>query len=179
MGFKAALAYKDVRLCVDEAEFIGAPMVVGSAVREMLSITLAVIGKDADFSEVVKVCEAWAGVENFEEVTRLHAASTRARVFGLTATTPQLPAAAKVLAALRRARPQSRVILGGPHITLVKTPYHHNDLSDRGPDHVKTTIRSILDRFLDDDTPPGAVEAENPKNNLGGLLAASTAPADR
>jgi 3-hydroxyisobutyrate dehydrogenase len=63
VGFKAALAYKDVRLCVDEAEHLGAPMVVGSAVREMLSITLALVGKDADFSEVVKVCEAWAGVE--------------------------------------------------------------------------------------------------------------------
>ena len=64
-------------------------------------------------------------------------------------------------------------------ITLVRTPYHHNDLSDRGPDHVKTTIQSILDRFLDDDTVPGTIEAENPKNNLGGLLAASTAPTDR
>jgi 3-hydroxyisobutyrate dehydrogenase-like beta-hydroxyacid dehydrogenase len=63
VGFKAALAYKDVRLCVDEAEQLGAPMVVGSAVREMLAITLATIGKDADYSEVVKVCEAWAGVE--------------------------------------------------------------------------------------------------------------------
>jgi 3-hydroxyisobutyrate dehydrogenase-like beta-hydroxyacid dehydrogenase len=63
VGFKAALAYKDVRLCVDEAEHLGAPMVVGSAVREMLAITLAFVGKEADFSEVVKVCEAWAGVE--------------------------------------------------------------------------------------------------------------------
>ena len=63
VGFKAALAYKDVRLCVDEAEQLGAPMVVGSAVREMLAITLAAVGKDADYSEVVKVCEAWAGVE--------------------------------------------------------------------------------------------------------------------
>jgi 3-hydroxyisobutyrate dehydrogenase-like beta-hydroxyacid dehydrogenase len=63
VGFKAALAYKDVRLCVDEAEQLGAPMVVGSAVREMLAITLATIGKEADYSEVVKVCEAWAGVE--------------------------------------------------------------------------------------------------------------------
>lgn len=63
VGFKAALAYKDVRLCVDEAEQLGAPMVVGSAVREMLAITLATVGKDADYSEVVKVCESWAGVE--------------------------------------------------------------------------------------------------------------------
>jgi 3-hydroxyisobutyrate dehydrogenase-like beta-hydroxyacid dehydrogenase len=63
VGFAAALAYKDVRLCVDEAEHIGVPMVVGSAVRDMLSITTSFIGKDADFSDVVRVCEAWAGVE--------------------------------------------------------------------------------------------------------------------
>lgn len=63
VGFAAALAYKDVRLCVDEAEHIGVPMVVGSAVRDMLAITTSFIGKDADFSDVVRVCEAWAGVE--------------------------------------------------------------------------------------------------------------------
>jgi len=63
VGFAAALAYKDARLCVDEAEHIGVPMVVGSAVRELMSITLAVCGKDADFSDVVKVVESWAGVE--------------------------------------------------------------------------------------------------------------------
>lgn len=63
VGFAAKLAYKDVRLCVDEAEYSGVPMVVGSAVRDMLSITLALCGPDSDFSEVVKVCESWAGVE--------------------------------------------------------------------------------------------------------------------
>ena len=45
-------------------------------------------------------------------------------------------------------------------ITVVQTPFQHNQLSDRGPDHVKTTIRSILDRFLDGDTPAGTVETE-------------------
>lgn len=63
VGFAAALAYKDVRLCVDEAEHIGAPMVVGSAVRDMLSITTALFGKGADFTDVVRVCESWAKVE--------------------------------------------------------------------------------------------------------------------
>jgi 3-hydroxyisobutyrate dehydrogenase len=63
VGFSAALAYKDVRLCVDEAEHMGVPMVVGSAVRDMLSITTSFIGKDADFVDIVRVCEAWAGVE--------------------------------------------------------------------------------------------------------------------
>ena len=63
VGFAAALAHKDVRLCVDEAEYMGVPMVVGASVREMLAITLAHCGPEADFVDVVKVCESWAGVE--------------------------------------------------------------------------------------------------------------------
>ena len=63
VGFAAALAHKDVRLCVDEAEHMGVPMVVGASVREMLAITLAQCGPEADFVEVVKVCESWAGVQ--------------------------------------------------------------------------------------------------------------------
>ena len=38
-GFATGLSYKDVRLCVEEAEAMGVPMVVGGAVREMLAIT--------------------------------------------------------------------------------------------------------------------------------------------
>jgi hypothetical protein len=39
-------------------------------------------------------------------------------------------------------------------ITVVRTGYQHTDMSDRGPDEVKSTISNILDKFLDDDTPP-------------------------
>lgn len=62
IGFAAKLAYKDVRLCVDEAEAIGVPMVVGAAVREMLVLTHAMCGEDADFSHVAKMVETIAGV---------------------------------------------------------------------------------------------------------------------
>jgi Chlorophyllase enzyme len=58
-------------------------------------------------------------------------------------------------------------------ITLVKTTYQHNDLSDRGPDHVKTTIQAILDKFLDDDTPPGAAETNQPAASEPGAVAFS------
>jgi alpha/beta hydrolase fold len=58
-------------------------------------------------------------------------------------------------------------------ITLVKTTYQHNDLSDRGPDHVKTTIQGILDKFLDDDTPPGAAETTKPATTEPGPVAFS------
>jgi hypothetical protein len=59
-------------------------------------------------------------------------------------------------------------------ITVVETPYQHNDLSDRGPDGAKSTIKTILDRFLDDDTPSGTMEAEKlQKESISGLIAAS------
>lgn len=58
-------------------------------------------------------------------------------------------------------------------ITVVKTPYQHNDLSDRGPDGAKSTIQSILDRFLDDNTPPGQVEAEKLEADNAAVVAAS------
>lgn len=60
-----------------------------------------------------------SGVANFEEAVTDHARATDARHFGITATTPQMPAATKISRAIRAARPDARVILGGPHATLV------------------------------------------------------------
>ena len=62
-GFATGLSYKDVRLCIDEAENMGVPMVVGAAVRQMLAVTKARFGADSDFTHVAKVLEEWAGVE--------------------------------------------------------------------------------------------------------------------
>ncbi len=60
-----------------------------------------------------------SGYKNFEDAVSDHARSTEARYFGVTATTPQMPSAAKVIEAVRRARSDARIILGGPHATLV------------------------------------------------------------
>src|SRR6202140_2879123 len=38
-------------------------------------------------------------------------------------------------------------------ITVVQTGYQHTDMSDRGPDDVKSTIQGMLDKFLDDESP--------------------------
>jgi 3-hydroxyisobutyrate dehydrogenase-like beta-hydroxyacid dehydrogenase len=62
-GFATGLSYKDVRLCVDEAESMGVPMVVGAAVRQMLAVTQAKFGAASDFTCIAKVIEEWAGVE--------------------------------------------------------------------------------------------------------------------
>ena len=62
-GFANALSFKDVRLCLDEAEALGVPMVVGAAVRQMLSITHQLQGASADCTDLVKVVENWAGCQ--------------------------------------------------------------------------------------------------------------------
>ena len=62
-GFATGLSYKDVRLCVDEAESLGVPMVVGAAVRQMLAVTNAKFGPTSDFTSITRVVEEWAGVE--------------------------------------------------------------------------------------------------------------------
>jgi 3-hydroxyisobutyrate dehydrogenase-like beta-hydroxyacid dehydrogenase len=62
-GFATGLSHKDVRLCVDEAEAMGVPMVVGSAVRQMLGVTSVMFGPDSDFTSIARVIEQWAGVE--------------------------------------------------------------------------------------------------------------------
>jgi 3-hydroxyisobutyrate dehydrogenase-like beta-hydroxyacid dehydrogenase len=62
-GFATGLSYKDVRLCIDEAEALGVPMVCGAAVRQMLAVTNAMYGPDSDFTSMCKVVESWAGVE--------------------------------------------------------------------------------------------------------------------
>ena len=62
-----------------------------------------------------------SGVSRFEDAISRHASASQASVFGLTATTPQLPAAVVACRAIRAARPDARVILGGPHVTLVNT----------------------------------------------------------
>jgi 3-hydroxyisobutyrate dehydrogenase-like beta-hydroxyacid dehydrogenase len=62
-GFATGLSYKDVRLCIDEAESMGVPMVAGAVVRQMLAVTQAMYGADSDFTSICRVVEGWAGVE--------------------------------------------------------------------------------------------------------------------
>lgn len=64
-----------------------------------------------------------SGISNFEEAAYDHAATTAATVFGLTATTPQLPPTMLIAKAVRSARPNARIILGGPHITLTNAAH--------------------------------------------------------
>lgn len=60
-----------------------------------------------------------AGVDNHRAALATHLRQTSARHLGITATTPQMPAATALIEEARAVRPDLRIILGGPHPTLV------------------------------------------------------------
>jgi 3-hydroxyisobutyrate dehydrogenase-like beta-hydroxyacid dehydrogenase len=62
-GFSTGLALKDVRLCLEEAKVLGVPMVVGTAVSELLRATQDQFGPDSDCTSVARTVEQRAGTE--------------------------------------------------------------------------------------------------------------------
>ena len=62
-GFSTGLAFKDVRLCLDEAAALGVPMPVGGAVRAILSATSDTYGPESDCTSIARVVEERAGCE--------------------------------------------------------------------------------------------------------------------
>jgi hypothetical protein len=62
-------------------------------------------------------------------------------------------------------------------ITVVNTEFRHNDLSDRGPDQVKTTVLEKLRKFLDDDGAADPEQTNTPKPaDPFGLITANSPP---
>lgn len=64
-----------------------------------------------------------SGISNYYDAVKDHCKYSSAKIFGITATTPQLPAAALIAEAIRSVHSDARLILGGPHITLVNASY--------------------------------------------------------
>ncbi len=62
-GFKTDLMYKDVKLCMEEAERLGVPMWVGNAVRQIWAYAVGQGGGPRDFTTIIQYIESWAGVE--------------------------------------------------------------------------------------------------------------------
>ena len=62
-GFKTDLMYKDLKLCLEEAENLNVPMWVGNAVRQLCAYAISQGGGPRDFSTIIQYIEAWAGVK--------------------------------------------------------------------------------------------------------------------
>ena len=62
-GFAMGLMYKDVKLCLDEAQAAGVPMSVATAVRDLWRRGFEELGGDKDFTAIAQLIERAAGVE--------------------------------------------------------------------------------------------------------------------
>ena len=61
-GFRTELMYKDVKLCLEEAETLGVPMWVANAAKQWWSYAYARGGKTEDFTSLMRYVEEQAGV---------------------------------------------------------------------------------------------------------------------
>jgi len=62
-GAKMAISWKDLSLCLKEAEALGVTMWVSNAVRQLFGFAIAHGGATQDVTTLIKWLEAWAGVE--------------------------------------------------------------------------------------------------------------------
>ncbi|MGA1197589.1 MAG: B12-binding domain-containing radical SAM protein [Candidatus Latescibacterota bacterium] len=120
-----------------------------------------------------------SGVENFDEAIRDHVAQTDAQVFGFTATTPQMPAVKVLRDVVRNERPDAKLILGGPHITLVHAAVRRENKKNRLGRATKalTHLKSLFDVLVAgdgevaifaalDENAPQVIDADDPKTDL-------------
>ena len=150
---------------LDERVFMSLGILKVAAVLEQAGIAVEVL----DLS----------GVENYEEVVRDHARTSAATCYGLTATTPQMPAATKIQRALRACKPAARMMLGGPHITLIHAAVKYE--RKRGQPGRAAAAFHDLEGMFDvlvtgdgelavfealRDLPPRLVDGDDPQSNL-------------
>ncbi len=68
-----------------------------------------------------------SGIANCADVISDYCAAAAPSAFGITSTTPQLPATMKIVRTIRMFQPDSKIILGGPHATLVNAARKHEE----------------------------------------------------
>jgi len=95
---------------MDERVFISLGILKVAAVLEISGLQVEVI----DLS----------GVKNYEEAIYDYCIRRpEIKWFGITSTTPQFPATTKIVKTIRRNAPDAKIIIGGPHATLVNAAY--------------------------------------------------------
>ena len=112
-----------------------------------------------------------SGVENFIDVVKHYMLTHSPSCYALTATTPQMPSATRIAEVIR---PNAKVILGGPHATLVNAAARKEEPTGRA-------CRAMGQLLLDFDTvvagdgeraifeaikETGLIDADDPKSEM-------------
>jgi len=91
-------------------------------------------GHNVDFLDL-------SGIENYLDVVEDYCFNKNNITFGITATTPQVPFAVDISKRIKKVMPSSKVILGGPHVTLMNTACKRE--TKRGLDKSDRATREI------------------------------------
>ena len=87
-----------------------------------------------------------SGIANYEQAIEDYCQHNETAIFGLTSTTPQLPATMKIRNKIKLLKPEAKVILGGPHLTLVNAAHkRENKLGVVG--RATTAFRKLEENF--------------------------------
>ena len=148
---------------------------------ERVFMTLGILKVAAVLEEAGGAVEVLdlSGVANYEEVVAQHLSRSRTTCYGLTATTPQMPAASIIQRQIRTLRPEARIILGGPHVTLIHAARRHEATRNlRGrAHHAWRQLEDMFDVLVVGDgefaifhaldpQPPKLVDGDNPASPL-------------
>lgn len=115
------------------------------------------------------------GVVNFEAAVESYCTSNHDVVFAMTATTPQMVAASKIREKIRSVLPFARVILGGPHPTLVHAAWQKSS-NERAQDAISRLVNDysvvvagdgeLAIEHAIESGEVGLIDADNPKTSL-------------
>lgn len=120
-----------------------------------------------------------SGIENYENVVEEYIKNNETFIYGITATTPQIPSTIKIRNKIKEIRPDSKLILGGPHVTLtnaaVKMEKKANrlDRSHWAFEELKKNFDSLVcgdgeDAIFEvlNNNFPKVVDADDPKSDM-------------
>lgn len=108
-----------------------------------------------DLAQPVQVLDL-SGLVNYLEVLRLYLSNHRPYVVGITTTTPQLPMTLQIAKVIRSTTPNTKIIVGGPHITLITAA------ANKGVARASEALRSLekqVNVLVAGDNPSGITEA--------------------
>ena len=83
-----------------------------------------------------------SGIKNYLDVLKVYLKQTESKIYCITSTTPQLPHAVKIKNVIKEQSSSNKVILGGPHVTLVYSAYKNNlnNRSTKNKKHLNITL---------------------------------------
>lgn len=120
-----------------------------------------------------------SGVADVSGAIERHLSTHQSDAYGITATMPQMPSAAAIADQIRRAAPGARLILGGPHVTLMQASARQEqarremgrasramlELASRFDVLVCGDGERAIDLALADDAPT-VIDGDDPKSSL-------------